>query len=234
VPRSINRRGCDVNLRSAPQLREYEEIADRIAADGVEPILDWGCGLGQMSDLMRRRGLDVRAYDYRPEAEQSGVRQLSRFPDIEAYIEADDPVTLPYGSGEFGAVLSCGVLEHVARPEESVQELHRVLRPGGRLYVYKLPNRYSYLEAIARGLGMYYHGKLPDDRVYDRRSAERLIQANGFSIQTFRRSNMLPLTLTGAAVERAANGLWAANRALARVPLLNLASTNLELVAIRR
>ena len=45
---------------------------------------------------------------------------------------------------------------------------------------------------------------------------------------------MLPLTLIGPIVERAAGGIWAANRALAHVPVLNLAATNLELVAIRR
>jgi ubiquinone/menaquinone biosynthesis C-methylase UbiE len=230
----LNERGCDVNLRAAPQLREYEEIADRIAADRVEPILDWGCGWGQMSDLLRRRGLEVQSFDFRPQAEQSGLRRLSRFPEIEAFIETEDPVRLPYDEGEFAAVLSCGVLEHVARPEESVHELRRVLRPGGRLYVYKLPNRFSYLEAIARRLGMYYHGEAPEDRVYDRRSAERLLQSHGFSIQGFRRSNMLPLTLTGRVVERAAGGIWTANRVLAKVPILNLASTNLELLAIRR
>ena len=149
VPERVQRRSGDVNLRSAPQRREYEAIADRIAADHAEPILDWGCGRGQLSELLRRRGLDVRSYDFRPEVEgQSGLPRLARFPEIEAYIETVDPVALPYTAGEFAAVLSCGELEHVARPETSVQELHRVLRPGGRLYVHKLPNRFSYLAAM--------------------------------------------------------------------------------------
>jgi ubiquinone/menaquinone biosynthesis C-methylase UbiE len=162
------------------------------------------------------------------------MRALERYPDIEAFIETSDPVRLPYADEEFGSVLSCGVLEHVARPDESLSELRRVLRPGGMLYVYKLPNRFSYLEAIARRMNLYYHGKAPDDRVYDRRSAEALVRAHGFTITEFRRTNMLPLTLSGELIARAANVIWAANRLLARVPGLNLAATNLELIAVRR
>jgi 2-polyprenyl-3-methyl-5-hydroxy-6-metoxy-1,4-benzoquinol methylase len=221
-------------LRSAPQLREYETIADRIAADRPGVVLDWGCGWGQMSDLLRRRGIDVRSFDFRPEVASSGSRALTRYPDIEAYIETDDPVGLPYQDGEFDAVLSCGVLEHVARPEDSLVELRRVLRPGGRLYVYKLPNRFSYLEAIARRMGLYYHGKATYDRVYDRHSAERLLRAHGFLVAEFRRTNLLPLTLAHPLVTRAAGPIWATNRALGRVPGLNLAATNLELLAVRR
>jgi 2-polyprenyl-3-methyl-5-hydroxy-6-metoxy-1,4-benzoquinol methylase len=234
VSELANPRGADVNLRSAPQMREYEAIADRIAADAPGLVLDWGCGWGQMSDLLLRRGIEVRSFDFRPEIETSGARPLARFPHIEAYIETEDPVSLPYEDGEFGAVLSCGVLEHVARPEDSLGELRRVLRPGGLLYVYKLPNRFSYLEAIARRMGLYYHGKATYDRVYDRRSAESLLRDQGFVVAEFRRTNMLPLTIHGALVTRAADAIWAVNRALARVPALNLAATNLELLAVRR
>jgi ubiquinone/menaquinone biosynthesis C-methylase UbiE len=215
-------------------MREYEAIADRIATDAPVTLLDWGCGWGQMSDLLRRRGVDVHPFDFRPEVNGSGLRPLARFPEIEAYIETEDPVRLPYGDAEFDAVLSCGVLEHVADPDGSLEELWRVLRPGGLFYVYKLPNRFSYLEAIARYSGMYYHGQEPDDRLYDRRSAEALLRRHGFFVGEFRRANLLPLSITGALVERAGAAIWGANRLLQRVPGLNLGATNLEFVAARR
>jgi hypothetical protein len=97
-----------------------------------------------------------------------------------------------------------------------------------------LPNRFSYLEAIARRAGIYHHGQEPDDRLYDRRSAEALLRRHGFFVGEFRRTNLLPLTLTGRLVDRAAGALWTANLALQRIPGLNLAATNLELVAARR
>jgi SAM-dependent methyltransferase len=227
-----NPRGIDVNLRSGPQMREYVAIADRLAREHVGRVLDWGCGYGQISQLLRERGVETAAYDFRPGAEPH-VIQLEQFPQIEAHVSGE-PVRLPFDSDSFDAVLSCGVLEHVQRPAESLAELRRVLRPRGRLYVYKLPNRFSYLEAIARRVGLYYHGYYPDDRIYDRRSAEALLTANGFTVDAFKRTNMLPLTIAHPLAWRLSGAIWQLNRALARVPALSLLATNLELDATAR
>jgi SAM-dependent methyltransferase len=222
-------RALDVNIRSGPQMREYEAIVERIAAEQPQRVLDWGCGQGQVSHLLRERGLNVESFDYRDGSEPKLVR-LERFPDVEAHV-GGDPVRLPFADDEFDAVLSCGVLEHVQRPAASLRELHRVLRPEGRLLVYKLPNRYSYLELLARGAGLYYHGSLPDDRVYDLRSAVALIAAQGFRVDRIRRANLLPLTLTHPLAWRLSGAIWKLNRALGHVPGLSLLATNLELEA---
>jgi hypothetical protein len=172
-----HRRAPDVNLRHALQLREYDAIADRIARDRPGRVLDWGCGWGQVTALLRaREHLDVEAFDFRPETGASGPAPLAKYPAITAYIETSDPVRLPYEDDRYDAVLSCGVLEQVGDPDGSLEELKRVLRPGGTLYVYKLPNRRSYLEAIAKRMGLYYHGAWPDDRVYDLGSARVLLE----------------------------------------------------------
>jgi cyclopropane fatty-acyl-phospholipid synthase-like methyltransferase len=207
-------------------MQEYEEIADRIAAEVVGPVLDWGCGWGQVSDLLRKRDVDVQSFDYRPN-EGEGVIELERFPGLAARISSD-PVKLPFPDRRFAAVLSCGVLEHVQDPEASLHELHRVLRPRGRLLIYKLPNRFSYLEAIARHAGLYYHGKLPYDRVYDRRQVFDLLRRTGFQVDDFRRTNGLPLTLTSPLAWRYRREIWWLNRQLAQLPLVNLIATNLE------
>ena len=60
-----------------------------------------------------------------------------------------------------------GVLEHVMDPGASLDELRRVLVPGGLVYCYKLPNRFSYLEFVARHTGRYFHGEAEFDRLYD-------------------------------------------------------------------
>ena len=143
-------------------------------------------------------------------------------------------MTLPYPDAEFDAILSCGVLEHVHEPDASLEEISRVLRPGGTFYVYKLPNRWSYLEKIAKALGMYWHGSLPNDRIYTTTSAAELMRAHDFEVRELRRNNMLPLTLPGRIAARLAGAIWAANRLLARIPGVNLLATNVELVARRR
>ena len=226
-----NPRGDDVNLRSAPQMLEYEAIVARIVSDRPGRILDWGCGWGQVSDMLQRGGLTVDSFDYGGPHAPDAMTELSHFPHLSAYI-GSDPVHLPYADACFDAVVSCGVLEHVQDPGASLEELKRVLRPRGTLYVYKLPNRFSYLERIARAAGLYYHGQAPHDCLYTITSAREMLVCHRYEVLEVRYANMLPLTLTGRVATATAPAIWAANCGLARVPWLHRVATNIELVAL--
>lgn len=227
-------RGGDINLRANAQMREYAAIVERITREPRGPVLDWGCGYGQISHLLRKCAIDVTAFDWSPAAASDDEQvTLDRYPQIEAH-RSCDPVRLPFPDNSFRYVLSCGVLEHVQRPVDSLNELHRVLHPGGRLLIYKLPNRFSYLETLARWMGLYHHGALPDDRVYTRKTAIALLLDQGFDVDDFRRTNLLPLTILHPLAQTFAAPIWAVNRALGYVPVLRLFATNLELDATAR
>lgn len=212
-------------------MREYTSVADQVSRQTPRgSVLDWGCGFGHVSDMLIRRGVAVTAFEYDP-AGQS-LKPLERYPHILAHHSAE-PVALEFPDGQFDSVLSCGVLEHVPDPAGSLAEIARVLKPGGKLFVFKLAHRYSYLEVIAKRLGLYYHGKYPNDRLYTLGQARALLEGSGYRIQEIRRTNMLPLSmLRGAWGERLAGPIWAFNRLLSRVPVLNLLATNVELVAV--
>lgn len=226
------RRGTDVNLRSGAQMREYIALADRIAEERPGRLLDWGCGWGQVTALLRERGVDTVPFDYRPEEGAPGEAPLERFPHITCTF-SPDPIELPFADEAFDTVLSCGVLEHVQNPDASLDELRRVLRPGGHLYVVKLPNRTSYLEWLAKRLGLYYHGQLEHDTLWTRDSAWEALVRHRFEVRAVRLANMLPLTVDHPVAARLAGPLWTLNRMLARVPLLNRLATNVEADAVR-
>jgi SAM-dependent methyltransferase len=220
--------GLDAHLRSGPQMLQYKALADDLAARQSGRVLDWGCGYGQVTALLRDRGVDVVPFDYRDGLSEPAVEPLERFPEIEAHL-SPEPVALPFEDDSFETVLSCGVLEHVEDPDASLDEIRRVLRPSGTFYVTNLPNRFSYTERLARLLGRYYHGQLPNDRVYTKRTARLLVERHGFVVRELRLVHMLPLTVGGPA-----RPIWAASSALERIPALNKVATSIELVATAR
>ncbi len=107
-----------------------------------ERVLDMGCGAGRHAFEMYRRGADVIALDQDVE-ELAGVKDLfvamEQAGEVPAGGEADvkegDALQLPFGDGEFDRVVCAEVLEHIPSDTTAIDELARVLRPGGTLAV---------------------------------------------------------------------------------------------------
>jgi hypothetical protein len=108
-----------------------------------------------------------------------------------------------------------------------------VLEPGGRLYVFNLPNRTSWTERLARLIGAYYHGKLPFDQVYTQRSARERLERHGYVVTDERMTGMLPQSVPFPLPAWSVSPLWVLNEGLARIPGLNRLATAVELTGHR-
>jgi len=177
------------HMDGAASAINYIRIADFVASyrpDGT--VLDWGCGYGQVSWLLRRRGLDVVSCDL---GQSPGVRAIPEL-NSQQVDYLGHPYKLPYQAGRFAAVLSVGVLEHVDNFDASLEEIKQVLRPTGLFFVFMLPNRYSWAEKIADLRGVSVH-----PYKFNFRTATELLKRHGFAVNRRWRRNVMPRNLTG-------------------------------------
>lgn len=96
-------------------------------------VLENGCGRGGLAHWLagQHPALLVPA-DFSPVA-VAKARELSR--ESAARFLVADITKLPHPDRSFDIAISCETIEHVLDPALAVQELSRVLRPGGLLYL---------------------------------------------------------------------------------------------------
>jgi SAM-dependent methyltransferase len=94
----------------------------------AEPLLDLGCGDGLFVERTFSRALGV-GLD-RDSSELSIARSRRAYRSL----VCADSARLPFCSGAFATVISNSVLEHLGDLPETLAEIRRVLRPGGRLW----------------------------------------------------------------------------------------------------
>ena len=195
------------------------------------PILDWGCGYGQVSWLLQLRGVDVVSFDVQRMPARESIPVLNSI-KIDC---GEDLVALPYESGSFGAVLSIGVLEHVPDIHGSLKEISRIMQAGGLLFLFMFPNRFSWAEWIAERRGTSVH-----PAKFTMRETGKILRSHGFAVESKGRRNFLPRNLTGFPSRvkdvygRFYRQIDAIDRILANTPPTSYLSGVLEFVARKR
>jgi ubiquinone/menaquinone biosynthesis C-methylase UbiE len=105
-------------------------------------VLEVGCGAGFLTIALARRGLQVFAIDSteamiaqtRQHAEESGVSESLS-------LAVGDVCALTFEDCSFDLVIAIGVIPWLAQPQQAMQEMARVTRPGGYV-ILTADNRY--------------------------------------------------------------------------------------------
>ncbi|MGH9458945.1 MAG: class I SAM-dependent methyltransferase, partial [Thermoanaerobaculia bacterium] len=96
--------------------------------------LDAGCGGGRNSVAMARLGAsEVVGIDVGEEGIRNAQERASGLPNVR--FQVGSLLDLPFADASFDLVWCAGVLMHTADEERALDELVRVLRPGGYLYL---------------------------------------------------------------------------------------------------
>jgi 2-polyprenyl-3-methyl-5-hydroxy-6-metoxy-1,4-benzoquinol methylase len=134
------------------------------------PIVDIGCGSGQLVRCLLADGYDAAGIDVSPEqvalATESGLGQVRL---------GDYRELLGKRFGELAAVTATDLLEHLTKPEvlATFDAVAAALRPGGR-FVARVPNAGSPFG------GQIRYGDFTHETWYTARSVRQLAAAAGF------------------------------------------------------
>jgi SAM-dependent methyltransferase len=109
------------------QLHEYSNFKDK-------RVLDVGSGNGYVLSKYALAGAHVSGVDITPTAIEL-CRRRFEYLGLNGDFQIAPAESLPYPDDTFDCVCSMGVLHHVADTPKAVAEIHRVLKPGGRLIV---------------------------------------------------------------------------------------------------
>ena len=105
-------------------------------------VLEIGCGLGTDGAQFALAGADYTGIDLTDAAVDLARRRFDLF-NLPGAFRTADAENLDFPNESFDVVYSHGVLHHTPDTVRAVQEVHRVLRPGGRAVV-MLYHRDSY------------------------------------------------------------------------------------------
>jgi 2-polyprenyl-3-methyl-5-hydroxy-6-metoxy-1,4-benzoquinol methylase len=183
------------SVRSRNPLRPWYHYAKELLSDSVirsdsrPKVLDVGCGVGEFMLMLREMGFAVEGID--GSREQMDIVYSMGFEGEVADLEDG----LPYPNESFGLVSGLELIEHIARAEDLLKEIHRVLCPGGYLLL-TTPN-FSFLNNRLH----YLFGAPPCNegvhlRFFTKRGLESLLNQAAFRIVQRNSYGVIPLLST--------------------------------------
>ena len=173
----------DYVFKEAPN-SVHQHVVRRWWAPGTR-VLELGAGHGKVGRALHDSGARVVALDVRkPDLDFP-------YPYLEADLDrpfAEDVLEAQEGTAE--VVVALDVIEHLTRPEESLREIRRVMKPGARL----VASTGNVAFALVRGmlaLGQFNYGKkgildLTHQRLFTVRSFCRTLEGEGFRVESVR------------------------------------------------
>ncbi len=164
---------------TAHEEKRLHQTIIRSVPASAKTILDAGCGRGWVAAHYIPKNKQVFSLDITPKNPAIAFR---RVPSSNHTPIAADAFSMPFRDDSLDCVISSEVIEHVTDPAGFVQELFRVLKPGGSLIITT-----PYKEKIRYTLCIHCNKKTPINahlHSFDEKKLENLLP--GADLHTFR------------------------------------------------
>ena len=205
------------NLCTAAQYwNVYEIFLNSVAPKST--VLDWGCGDGHFSFFLLDKEFSTHSFNvnngdsYNPDGCKLKSFLRSKFKDsFKFQISTQGPTHLPYEDESFDAVVSLGVLEHVEQfggnLPESLNEIHRILKKNGKFLCFHFPNKYSWIEALAKRIPSKHHHPY----LFTKKEIYQLNRNAGFTVKELNSYGILPRNEFIRMPDSIKNSIWFVN-----------------------
>lgn len=155
-------------------------VAEWLAPQPGERILDLGCGDGQLTARLAGSGARVEGVDASPQMVAAARGRGLKVTEASAE-------SLPFAAGSFDAVFSNAALHWVRNQDAMMAEVRRVLSPGGR-FVAEMGgqgNVAAIRVALIATLARYGYAQLEDDVNYypTPEAYTRRLERHGFRVE---------------------------------------------------
>lgn len=135
------------------QARVHEEIIfSQVDFKNCEKIIEVGCGVGAQTKILLERfpHLNIQCVDAsNAQIERAEVALKEYLKKGQIKMAQADALNLPFADNAFDGAFLCWILEHVQRPIEILEEVKRILKPGGVVYCNEVFNSTFYIHPYA-------------------------------------------------------------------------------------
>lgn len=187
--------------------------------------LEVGCGTGVFLEAAATTGADIVALDLSADLLAQARARVAAAGTVR--LSLGNAEQMPFRDSSFDAVYGSSILHHL-NIDAALAEVHRVLRPGGRI-VFAEPNILNPQVAIMFYLGLTkkYFGVSPDEMAFSRFRAARALRSAGFTEVAVEPFDFLHPATPARAVDAVAR----VGRALEAIPLVREVAGSMVITA---
>jgi len=181
----VHREASQLSEKSAQKREKWEIVSKLVPLSGF--LLDIGCYNGSFSGYLH--GIKYVGVDVNSEAVKGAKRKK-----IDVVLASCD--FLPFRSGSFGACSMIEVIEHFYFPSKAIREVHRILKPKGKL-ILTTPNLANFIDRVNLLMGLNIIPGLEQSqhiRFFTWKSLNSFLARHGFKLE-WRKTHFLPFPL---------------------------------------